>query len=365
MSFAWRESRQLVRHRATPYFCGGTHPLAKGHGMAETAGWGILATGRIAGDFARDLQQVPGARIAAVGSRSTGSAEAFAQEYGGPECRPHGSYADLVADPDVDVVYVATPHALHVNNSRMALEAGKHVLCEKPLTINTAEAEGLVRLAREQDRFLMEAMWMACHPIIRAVRDGLDAGRFGTPRVIHAEIGFAVHRPHTDRLLDPGLGGGALLDMGVYPLTLADLMLGPATEVHGTATLNDDGIDTDIAISGRHPGGALSSLTATITSYSGTTATIATDSGRIDIASLFFSPPRATWFPEGGEPEDIHGIEPVLGQGFGNEAAEVQRCVAAGLLESPLVPHEQTLRIMGEMDDLRHQIGVVYPGERR
>jgi predicted dehydrogenase len=332
---------------------------------SSTTGWGVLATGKIAASFANDLRHVPGARLAAVGSRTAGSAEAFAREYGGPDCRAHASYADLVADPDVDVVYVATPHAFHLDNARMALEAGKHVLCEKPLTINTAESEELIRLAGAEDRFLMEAMWMACHPVIRAIRDGFAAGRFGTPTVVHAEIGFTVDAPASDRMLDPGLGAGALLDMGVYTLTFADLVLGPATEQHAAATLNDHGIDTAVAISGRHAAGGVSALTATIAAYSGVTATIATDTGRIDLAPAFFNPPGATWFPHDGEPVAIAGIEPLLGRGLGNEAAEVQRCLAAGLRESPLVPHEQTLRIMRQMDDVRRQVGLVYPGEQQ
>ena len=195
-----------------------------------------------------------------------------------------------MTDPDVDVVYIATPHALHLDNARIALEAGKHVLCEKPLTLNTAEAEEMVRLAGEHDRFLMEAMWMCTHPVIRGVRDGLQAGRFGTPRVVRAEIGFLVSRPPSDRLVNPDLGGGALLDMGVYPLTFANLVLGPPTELRATAGLTDTGIDLDIAIAGRHAGGAISSMTATMSSYSAVTASISTDTGRVDLASRLLQP---------------------------------------------------------------------------
>jgi predicted dehydrogenase len=332
--------------------------------MTETTGWGILATGKIATSFARNLNETPGARIAAVGSRRAGSAEAFAQEYAGPDCRAHASYEALVADPDVDVVYIATPHAMHLENARSALEAGKHVLCEKPLTLNTAEAEEMVRLAGEHDRFLMEAMWMCTHPVIRGVRDGLAAGRFGSPRVVRAEIGFRVSRPPSDRMVNPDLGGGALLDMGVYPLTFANLVLGPPTELRATAGLTDAGVDRDIAIAGRHEGGTVSSMTATMSSYSGVTAAISTDTGRVDLASHFYNPPLATWTPNDGEPEAIHGVEPLIGTGLGNEAAEVQRCLREGLRESPLVPHEQTLRILRQMDDLREQVGVVYPGGR-
>ena len=154
--------------------------------------WGFLATGRIADTVARDLALLSDHRLVAVGSRRPEAARAFAEEHAGPHGVPraHGSYEELVADPEVDVVYIASPHSLHLEHARMALEAGKHVLCEKALTLTAADAEEMVRLAGMHDRFLMEAMWTACHPVIRAVRDGLAAGRFGTPRHLR-EIGRA------------------------------------------------------------------------------------------------------------------------------------------------------------------------------
>ena len=331
--------------------------------MTDSTGWGILATGKIARSFARDLRAVPGARIAAVGSRTAGAADAFAQEYAGPGCRAHASYDALVADPGVDVVYVASPHALHLEHAKLALEAGKHVLCEKPLTLNTAEAEAMVGLARRHDRFLMEAMWMACHPVVRAVREGFAEGRFGAPRQLHADLGFVVDRPPGDRLVNPALGGGALLDMGIYPLTLAHLVLGPAEELRATAGLSETGIDLDVAIAGRYAGGAVAALTASMTSVSPRVASIATSTGRVDLPADFHHPPHAVWTPAGGEPEVVEGLEPVLGTGLGNEAAEVQRCLREGLRESPLVPHEQTLLLLRQMDDLRRQIGVRYAAD--
>lgn len=330
--------------------------------MSDTIGWGILATGRIARDFARDLHRVPGARIAAVGSRSAESAQAFAAEHGGPDCRAHGSYEDLVTDPDVDVVYVATPHALHLDNTRIALEAGKHVLCEKPLALNFQEAEQMVAMAGQHDRFLMEAMWMACNPVVRALQEGLAAGRFGTPRQVHADLGFVVRQPPGHRLLSRDLGGGALLDMGIYPLTFAELMLGPAQRLTAAAGVNADGIDLDVAIAGEYAGGAVAALTASMSAHSPRVASIATDTGRIDVPADFHCPTHASWTPEGGEPERIEGVEPLIGSGLGNEAAEVQRCLGEGLRESPLCPHERTLRLHGQMDELRREIGVHYPG---
>ncbi len=341
---------------------------------AETPeiGWGILATGKIAHTFARDLAVVPGARLVAVGSRrpesAQGFADAYVQEHGG-RVTAHGSYADLVADPAVDVVYVATPHALHLDDARLAFAAGKHVLCEKPLTLDLAQAEEMVRSAREHDRFLMEAMWTACHPVVRSLRRRLRAGDFGTPRHLHAELGFRVDAPPEDRMVDPSLGASALLDMGIYPLTLAHLLLGPAEHLVATADLSAGGIDVDVAIAGRYPGGALATLGASMTSWSSRAAAVATDLGRIDLED-FHHPTRATFTPyvEGsndavdrGRTVEIEGDEPLLGRGYGNEAAEVGRCLREGLRESPLVPHAQTMLLMGQLDDLRAQIGVRFP----
>ncbi len=318
--------------------------------------WGILATGRIARSFARNLQEVPGAEIAAVGSRSAESAEAFAGEFGG---RAHASYDALVDDPDVEIVYVASPHALHLEHARLAFAAGKHVLCEKPLALNATQAEEMVAAATAAGRFLMEAMWMACHPVIRAVGQGLDEGRFGTPRQVHADLGFVVTDPPSGRMFNPDLGGGALLDMGIYPLTFAHLMAGPADRMVASAVRSDQGIDLDVALSGRH-GEAVSALTASMTSVSPRTATVATTTGLLEFPRNFHAPTHAQWIPHEGEPERIEGLAPVLGTGLGNEAAHVQDCLREGLLESPLVPHAQTLALVRLMDDVRRQIGVTY-----
>ena len=328
--------------------------------MASTTRWGILATGKIAHSFATDLALVPDAELVAVGSRRLDAARAFADRYGG---RAHGSYEALVADPDVDVVYVATPHSMHLAHTRLAFEAGKHVLCEKPVALNLAEAEEMVRLAAEHDRFLMEAMWTACHPVVRAVAEGVRAGRFGTPRQAYAELGFRVDQGPEHRLLDPALGGGALLDMGIYPLTFCHLMLGEAESLTASAVLSQTGIDLDVAMTGRYAGGALGLMAASMTSWSSRAAAVATDEGRLDVPAEFHHPTYAVWTPAGGEPERIEGGSPIIGQGYGNEIAEVGRCLAEGLRESPWVPHAQTLTLLGQMDDVRRQIGVRYAAD--
>ncbi|GAB3249368.1 Gfo/Idh/MocA family protein [Nocardioides dilutus] len=329
--------------------------------------WAILGPGRIARTFASDLALVAGAELVAVGSRSAERARAFAQEFDVESS--YGSYEELVSDPRVDVVYIASPHALHLEHARLAFEAGKHVLCEKPLTLSVPEAEEMVALAARHDRFLMEAMWTACHPVILEVRRRIQAGDLGSPRHLHAELGFVVPPDASTRMHDPALGASALLDMGVYPLTLAHLMLGEAEELVATAQLSTDGIDLDVAISGRYPGGALATMTASMTSWSSDRAEIATDAGRLSLEP-FHHPDFATWVPyaagashgdAGGDPQRISGAVPVIGHGFGHEIAEVGRCLEAGLRESPLVPHAQTLTILRQMDDVRRQVGVAFP----
>jgi len=215
----------------------------------------------------------------------------------------------------------------------------------------------------------MEAMWTACHPTIRAVRERLASGELGTPRHLHAELGFVVDADPGDRMLDPALGAGALLDMGVYPLTLAHLLLGEAEELTAVADLSDRGIDLDVSVTGRYPGGALATMTASLTSWSSRRASVATDRGRLELDD-FHHPTRATFsaYDEGSNDGagaartfDIEPLEPVRGRGYTHELLEAGRCVRAGLRESPLVPHAQTLALMGQMDRLLEQVGVIYP----
>ena len=294
-------------------------------------------------------EAVPGARIAAVGSRTPGSAEAFAAGVRRrPTPRPHASYEALVADPDVDVVYIATPHALHLDNARLALEAGKHVLCEKPLTLNTAEAEEMVRLAGEHDRFLMEAMWMCTPPghprgARRARRRAASARRaWCTPRsgsLVEPAAERPAARPRPRRRRAAGHGR--------LPADLRRTWCsGRPTELRATAGLTDTGIDLDIAIAGRHAGGAVSSLTATMTSYSAVTAAISTDTGRVDLAAAFYNPPPGDLDPArrraGADPRRRAAARQRARQRGGRGAA----LHPAGLRESPLVPHAQTLRIV-------------------
>lgn len=332
-----------------------------------TVRWGILGTGRIAASFTRDLAVVPGAEAVAVGSRSQSSADRFAGEQG--VARAHDSYQELVDNPDVDVVYVASPHSEHLAHGLLALRAGKPVLVEKSLTITADEAEQLFMEAATRDLFVMEAMWTACHPVIKEVRRLLATGEHGQVFEVVAGLGFAVEAGDDDRLLAPALGGGALLDMGVYPVWLAQMLLGDPAQQVAAASLSSTGIDLGLTVSASYASGAVAALSASMVAWSPRTATIATDTGRFDLPPGFHHPRHATWTPylggrEVGEPVTIvaPADDPVLGSGLGNEAAEVGRCLRAGARESALVPWADSLSVMRQMDDLRRQIGVRYAG---
>lgn len=329
--------------------------------------WGILATGNIAHSFAQDLALLPEASFAAVASRRLPAAQKFAEPYG---ANAYGSYEELVEDPDVDVVYVATPHALHKENTLLAFDAGKPVLCEKSLTLNARDAEELVAVAREKELFFMEAMWMRCNPVIRRLTQLASDGRLGRVRQVRADLGFYVDRPATDRLLAPELGGGVLLDMGIYPLTFAHLFLGEPEQLEAVATMGPSGVDLNLSLSLGYASGAVASLSSTMTSWSPRTATIATETGRVDIAEPFHHTRAATWVSyQEPDPtaeaitETVSGE--IIGTGLANEALEVTRCLRNGETESPLVPLDETVALMRQMDRIRHKIGLTYESDAR
>jgi predicted dehydrogenase len=317
--------------------------------------WGILGTGGIASTFATDLPLAEGAELAAVGSRTLDAATAFADRHG--FARAHGSWAELAADPEVDVIYVATPHAFHQAAAMVCLTAGKAVLCEKPMTLDRASSELLIHEAQARRVFLMEAMWMRCNPAIRAITDLIGSGGIGTVTAVHADFGLQGPFEPSHRLRDPALGGGALLDLGVYPLNFAHLILGAPASVQSWANLTPEGVDENTGILLGYSSGAVAVLTCGLVGESRNAASITGTTGRIDLPSGFFAP-QAFTVTRGDSVERVE--MPFEGRGYQFEAAEVQRCLRAGLLESPLMPQTTTLEIMSQMDAIREQIGVAY-----
>lgn len=317
--------------------------------------WGILATGRIAAAFVADLRLLHDASVVAVGSRSLAAARRFADAHG--IGRAYGSWADLVADPEVDVVYVATPHSAHHAATLACLRAGKAALTEKPLTLDAAQAAELVEVARREGVFLMEAMWTRCFPAVAHARRLVDDGVIGRVTTVHADFGDLAPSDPGHRLLARELGGGALLDLGVYPVTLAHLFLGAPDSVRAWADVGPEGTDRNTAMILGYDSGALASLTCSLVGVTPTTAVITGTAGRIEFPPDFYRPDRLTVL-RGAERQVV--LLPHEGRGYQFEAAEVHRCLRAGLTESPLVPHDESVAVMRTLDRVRAEIGVTY-----
>jgi predicted dehydrogenase len=323
----------------------------------EPIRWGIVATGFIANQFVEDLRSLPDATVTAVCSRSHETATAFAARH--HIAHVHHDLADLARDPDVDVVYVASPHAAHHAATRLLLDAGKAVLCEKPLTLDLASAEDLVQLARTRGVFLMEAMWMLTNPTVRRCRELVADGAIGEVTHVTADFGVAGPFPVGHRLRAPALGGGALLDLGVYPVALAHYFLGRPESITAWARLLPEGTDENTALILGYGTGAVATLHAGMVGDTGQRAVVTGTAGRIEIDRYFWKPTGCTLHRSNGASERIE--LPVRGHGMVYEAEEVMRCLRAGLIESPLIPHEATLGVMATLDTALRQVGVTYP----
>lgn len=345
--------------------------------------WGILGTGRVAADFAVGLRSVPNAQLAAVGSRAQATAERFAAAF--PGARAHGSYAALVADAGVDVVYVATPHSRHKEDALLVLGAGKALLCEKPFATSAAEAEEIVRAARQAGLFCMEAMWMRFMPAMLKAQELVRSGAIGELRMLTADFGAPADPDPAHRFFNPALGGGALLDRGIYPLSLAHQLFGAPQQVRGTLSLTKSGVDEQVAALLSFPGGQIAAISATLSGYAANEAVLIGTTGRITIHEPLCRPDRLSLrkapMPASGPagpPSRKDQLKsalrnnpllraardllpgrsgtirvPYAGNGYGHEAEEVGRCLAAGLTESPRMPLDETVAILRTLDLIR------------
>lgn len=307
--------------------------------------WGISGTGRIAGDFARDLANVEDASLVAVGSRSIEGARRFAAERSAP--RAHGSVEELAADPEVDIVYVAGIHPVHHEQAIAFMRAGKHVLVEKPLAMNAAETNGMIEVSRMTGRFLMEAMWTRFNPLHVELKRRLDAGEFGRIMSVESDFSFAAPRDPSHRLFDPAKGGGALLDVGIYPITLAWWWLGRPDNVTASGTIGPTGVDEEVSMHMEWADGSVADLTCGSTRDGARTSTVTCESATLHIPSPAHSSPVA-------EIRTTDGVETVrcAPPGLHHQVAEVHRCVSAGLTESPRMSHADSAGIAALMDDV-------------
>lgn len=357
--------------------------------------WGILGTGTIAHHFAEGLQHLPQAKIQSVGSRNLERATGFAQRFGASESCD--DYQRVVDDPDVDIIYVATPHHRHHDDLMMSLNAGKAVLCEKPFTLNSQQTETVIATARQKNLFCMEAMWMRFMPLVQQLKSMIEAGEIGDVEMINIDFGVPAPRDPSNRFFNLELGGGALLDRGVYCLSLAQYLLGSPSDMHSHVTIGDTGVDEQSSVSLRYDSGAIAVLNCSLTTKMRNQALVMGSKGSLLLDEYFFrpetlivdhfQPAKAPAHPDDASSKLKQRLksnkllrgaittakklrssgqriqQPMDGNGYGYEAAEAMRCLNNNLLESPHMSWQDSLDVMRTLDSIRADWGLRYPGD--
>jgi len=324
----------------------------------STFNWGILGPGGIARAFAADLQSLAEHSVAAVGSRTLSNAEEFVSTFGG---KAYGSYEELVADESVDAIYVATPHPAHKENVVLALNAGKPVLCEKPFAVNAQEAQEMVAAAVANNVALMEAMWSRFLPHYALVREIVASGILGKILTVHADHGQRLADQNIPRLVDPLLAGGALLDLGIYPVSFAHMILSNPTKITASGVLTDRGVDGQTSMIFDYSSGAQAILNTTMLEQTPCRAVVAGVNGRLEIDRVFYSPTsmRVTLFD--GTVKQYPNT--YVGHGIREQAEEFKQLVLSGKQQNELLNWKDTVDIMKTLDTVRSQIGLRYPFE--
>ncbi len=323
--------------------------------------WGVLAPGGIAKGWARAVRTTTSQRLVAVGSRDLARAQAFANDFGVE--RAYGSYQQLVDDPEIDVVYIASPHSEHHSQALLAIAAGKHVLIEKAFAQNAAQAIAVVEAAAAADVLVLEAMWTRFLPHMDVVRQLLADGVLGDIVTITADHGQYMTPAANGRLFDPNLAGGALLDLGIYPVSFAAFVQGEPSAISAVGVQTDSGVDGQVSIVLSSANHRQAVLNTTLFAKTATTASIAGTTARIEIPGSFYEPQPITVIDTAGNRRVWDGNTILGHQGLAYEAAEVARLVTAGRTESDLLPPAETVSIMRTIDEIRRQIGVTLPGD--
>jgi len=322
--------------------------------------WGILGCGKIARKFAADLKLVEDAELIALGARTQATAETFAKDF--PSKYIHGSYEALVSNPEVDVIYVATPHGLHHEHVILCLKHKKAVLCEKAFAINYREASEMIEYAKVQNTFIMEAFWTRLLPHYIKMKELIAQGKLGKIKYLNAEFGFKPVPPFPARLYEPALGGGALLDIGVYPIFLALDVLGKPDYIDALMTPASTGVDEQCAITFNYNDGAIAQLFCSFASNLATGADIAGDEGRIRLTHRFHGPTTVMeYYPGIVDTCEQIPFESASGYGYEYEARHVNECLKMNLTESPVLTHDLTLLLMQTLDIIRAKAGIKYP----
>ena len=320
--------------------------------------WGILGPGGIAKAFAEDLKRLDGHSIAAVGSRTLSNAQSFANTFGGTA---YGSYEELVADPQVDAIYVATPHPAHKENVILALNAGKPVLCEKPFAVNATEAQQMVDAANKNGVALMEAMWARFLPHYAQVREIIQSGVLGKIHTIHADHGQRLADQNIPRLVEPALAGGALLDLGIYPVSFAHMILGNPSKITSSAVLTDKGVDAQTSMIFDYASGAQAVLNTTMIEQTPCRAVVAGLHGWLEIDRTFYNPASMRVVLNDGATTEYPSS--YIGHGLREQAEVFKQLVKSGQQQSQILNWQDTVDIMKTLDQVRSQIGLKYPFE--
>lgn len=326
----------------------------------KTYNWAILGCGRIARKFSNDLKLLPNARLYAAASRDYANAETFAGELGFQKA--YGSYEAMLADPEVDVVYVATPHSHHHEHVMMCLRAGKAVLNEKAFALTLREAREMVQTARDSGIFLMEAFWTRFQPSFLKTLEILQSGELGSLKIVRSDFAFRAIKDPEKRLYNVSLGGGSLLDIGIYPVFAALSVLGVPKRIKALASFAETGIEESIAMVFQYPGGELASLYSSFATNSFVTTEYNCEKGSIFLARRWMAPTSVTVWHEGGREESFTFQEP--GNGYQYEAKHVMECLDAGKTESEMMPLDFTLKMMETLDRIRMETGIIFPGRR-
>jgi predicted dehydrogenase len=320
--------------------------------------WGILGPGGIARAFAKDLQLLEGHEVAAVGSRTLINAQEFANTFGGTA---YGSYEELVEDPAVDAIYVATPHPSHKENVISALNAGKPVLCEKPFAVNAKEAQEMVATAQKNNVALMEAMWARFLPHYAQVREVIASGVLGTILTVQADHGQRLADRNIPRLVEPSLAGGALLDLGIYPVSFAHMILGNPTKISASGVLTDKGVDAQTSMIFDYSSGAQAVLNTTMIEQTPCRAVVAGVNGWLEIDRTFYNPTSMRVTLLDGSVTQYPNT--YTGHGLREQAEAFKKLVTSGQTQSEILSWKDTVDIMHTLDTVRAQIGLRYPFE--
>jgi len=327
--------------------------------MGKTYNWAILGCGKIARKFAADLKHLPNVRLYAAASRSLENAQEFANEFGFEKA--YGSYEEMVSDPEVDVVYIASPHSHHCEHTLLCLNHQKAVLCEKAFAMNSREVSLMIESSRKNKTFLMEAFWTMFQPSFQKAMEIIRSGELGALKMIHSDFAFNAEYNPEKRLYNVSLGGGSLLDIGIYPIFMSLMALGKPSEMKTLASICPTGAEESIMMSFKYPGGEIASLVSSFASHSSTQTEFSFENGFIRLNRRFFCPTTITWWKSGSEEEKVITFEKGIGFGYELEAAHVMECLDAGKTESDMMPLSLSADLMETMDRVRKDAGIIFP----